>query len=143
MKGLARQRHILPVLVLGGMNFVLPVFSESYADELPKSDAEKISYAEIKDLQELLAKQNLQLAAHQKLIISQQKELDRQSYICNYTCMCILSLRNFPPSLLHKVKVQAAVRGITMRQLVIDALEREFKEGGSSKSTRGKVPRKQ
>jgi len=78
MRTLARQRLLLPVLILIGMCLVLPVRGETADDEvLPESevasesDTEKIRFAEIKKLRELLEKQELQLAA-------QQEEIEKQ-----------------------------------------------------------------
>jgi hypothetical protein len=75
----------LPVLIFSGMNLVLPVPIEAAADELPREsgaaplfDANRISYAEIRELQEILAAQDLQLTAQQELIDSQQEEIAEQ-----------------------------------------------------------------
>jgi hypothetical protein len=85
MKVLATQRQILPVLIFSGMNLVLPLPIGAAADELPReseaaplSDANRISVAEIRELQEILAEQELQLTAQQELIDSQQEEIDKQ-----------------------------------------------------------------
>jgi len=85
MKELPIQRHIFPVLVFGGMNLVLPLPIVAAADELPReseaaplSDANRINYAEIRELQEILAEQELQLTAQQELIDSQQEEIAKQ-----------------------------------------------------------------
>jgi len=69
MKGFAKQRHIFPVLVIGGMYLLLP---------LPIAAAEIVSVAEIRELQEMLAEQDLQLSAQQELIDSQQKDIAKQ-----------------------------------------------------------------
>ena len=85
MKVLATQRQIFPVLIFSGMNLVLPVHIGAAADELPReseaaplSDANRINYAEIRELQEILAAQDLQLTAQQELIDSQQEEIAEQ-----------------------------------------------------------------
>jgi hypothetical protein len=85
MNVLATQRQILPVLIFSGMNLVLTLPIGAAADELPResgaallSDANGISYAEIRELQEILAEQNLQLSAQQELIDSQQEEIAKQ-----------------------------------------------------------------
>ena len=85
MKVLATQRHILPVLIFSGVNLVLPLTVGAAADELsreseaaPLSDANKINFAEIRELQEILAEQELQLTAQQELIDSQQEEIAKQ-----------------------------------------------------------------
>jgi len=85
MKGFAIQRHILPVLVVGGINLVLPLSIGAAADELPHeseaaplADANGVSIAEIRELQEILAEQNLQLSAQQEMIETQQEEIDKQ-----------------------------------------------------------------
>lgn len=79
------QRHIFPVLVFGSMNLVLPLPIAAAADELPRgseaaplSDASIVSVAEIRELREILAEQNLQLSAQQELIDSQQEEIEKQ-----------------------------------------------------------------
>ena len=56
--------------------------------------------------------------------------------------MNVLSIRDFPQDLLHRVKVQAAINGITMRQFVIGSLERVLKEKPNN-ARRRKKPRKQ
>jgi hypothetical protein len=78
MRTLARQCFLLPVLILIGVCLVSPVRGEAADDELPAdadvaADAsrEKISYAEIEKLRELLDRQELQLAA-------QQEEIEKQ-----------------------------------------------------------------
>jgi hypothetical protein len=78
MRDLARQRLLLPALILAGMSLVLPVSGVAAGDEFPpegevapETSREKISYAEIEALRKLLDKQELQLAA-------QQEEIDKQ-----------------------------------------------------------------
>ena len=85
MKEFAMQRHILPVLVFGSMNLVLPLPIAAATDELPRQseaaplpDANIVSVAEIRELREILAEQNLQLSAQQELIDSQQEEIKAQ-----------------------------------------------------------------
>jgi len=85
MMEFARQRQLFPVLVFGGMNLVLPLPIAVAADELPResetallADANIISVAEIRELQEILAEQTLQLSAQQELIDSQQEEIAEQ-----------------------------------------------------------------
>ena len=85
MKGFAIQRHIFPVLVVGGMNLLLPLPIATAADELPReseaallADANIVSVAEIRELQEILAEQNSQLSAQQELIDTQQEEIEKQ-----------------------------------------------------------------
>jgi hypothetical protein len=69
MMKFATQRHIFPALVLGCMYLLLP---------LPIAAAEIVSVAEIRELQEILAQQDLQLSAQQELIDSQQEEIEKQ-----------------------------------------------------------------
>ena len=69
MMKFATQRHIAPALVLGCMYLLLP---------LPIAAAEIVSVAEIRELQEILAQQDLQLSAQQELIDSQQEEIGKQ-----------------------------------------------------------------
>jgi hypothetical protein len=38
MRGLARQRFLLPVFILSGMNLVLPVFGEAVAEISSEKD---------------------------------------------------------------------------------------------------------
>jgi hypothetical protein len=78
MRNLARQRLLLPALILTGMCLVLPVSGVAAGDELPlegevapETSREKISFADIEALRKLLDKQKLQLAA-------QQEEIDKQ-----------------------------------------------------------------
>jgi hypothetical protein len=78
MRGLARQRFLLPVIIVSGMSLILPVLGQAADNEFPpesevasEPNTEKISYAEIEKLRELLEKQELQLAA-------QQEEIDKQ-----------------------------------------------------------------
>jgi hypothetical protein len=69
MMEFATQRRIFPALVLGCMYLLLP---------LPIAAAEIVSVAEISELQEILAQQDLQLSAQQELIDSQQVEIEKQ-----------------------------------------------------------------
>ena len=69
MMKFAIQRHIFAVLFFGSMNLVSP---------LPTAAAEIVDVAEIRELQEILAEQNVQLSAQQELIDSQQEELQKQ-----------------------------------------------------------------
>ncbi len=69
MMKFAIQRHIFAVLFFGSMNLVLP---------LPTAAAEIVNVAEIRELQEILAEQNVQLSAQQELIDSQKEELQEQ-----------------------------------------------------------------
>ncbi len=85
MKVFATQRQLLPVLIFSGMNLVLPLPVGAAADELsrdseaaPLSHANRISYAEIRELHGILAEQELQLTAQQEMIDSQQEEIDKQ-----------------------------------------------------------------
>ena len=85
MKRSTIQRHIFPVLVVGGMNLVLPLPIAAAADELPReseaaplADANRVSVAEIRELREMLAEQNLQLSVQRELIDSQQEEIAKQ-----------------------------------------------------------------
>jgi len=91
MKGLSIQHQILSALVLGGMNLLLPLPIGAAAEEspgeseaAPLSDENRINSEEIRVLQEILAKQRLQLAAQQEEIAKQrtllqsvQAQLDR------------------------------------------------------------------
>ncbi|MCK5362774.1 MAG: porin, partial [Gammaproteobacteria bacterium] len=70
---------------VGGMNLVLPLPIAAAADELPRgseaaplADANIVSVAEIRELREVLAEQNLQLSAQQELIDTQQEEIKKQ-----------------------------------------------------------------
>jgi len=69
MMEFAKQHQLFPVLVFASMNLVLP---------LPVAAAEIVNVAELKELQEILAEQNLRLSAQQELIDSQQEELQKQ-----------------------------------------------------------------
>ena len=44
--------------------------------------------------------------------------------------MATVYLREFPEDLHRKVKAEAAMKGITMKELVVRALEAYLKEGG-------------
>ena len=85
MTNFSVQRHIFPVLVFGSLNLVAPLPIAAAADDLPRgseaaplSDANIVSVAEIRELQEILAEQNLQLSAQQETIDSQQEEIAEQ-----------------------------------------------------------------
>jgi hypothetical protein len=69
MMEFATHRHLFPALVLGCMYLLLP---------LPIAAAETVSVAEIRELQEILAQQDVQLSAQQELIDSQQEEIEKQ-----------------------------------------------------------------
>ena len=84
MTGLARQRFLLPVFILSGMNLVLPVLGEAVAEISSENDAvvdaetRLVRVEEFRALEAALADLSLQLAAQQELIASQQKDIDRQ-----------------------------------------------------------------
>jgi len=68
MKVLATQRHILPVLIFSGMKLVLPLPVGAAADELspeneaaPLADANRIRYAEIRELHGILVEQEMRV----------------------------------------------------------------------------------
>lgn len=84
MRGLARQRFLLPVFILSGMNLVLPVLGEAVAEissdknVAVDADARLVRVEEFRALEAALADLSLQLAAQQELIASQQKDIDQQ-----------------------------------------------------------------
>ncbi|MEE8575952.1 MAG: DcaP family trimeric outer membrane transporter [candidate division Zixibacteria bacterium] len=85
MKEFAIKRHVFLLLAVGSMNLVLLLPIGAASAELPPesdaallSDANVVSFAEIRELQEILAEQDLQLSAQQELIDSQQEEIEKQ-----------------------------------------------------------------
>ena len=85
MKGSTIKRQLFPVLVFGSMNLLLPLPVAAAADELSRqgeafdlSGENNIDVAEIRELQEILAEQNLRLTAQQELIDNQQEEIEKQ-----------------------------------------------------------------
>ncbi len=77
MRGLARQRFLLPVFILSGMNLVLPVFGEAVAEISSENDAVVdaetglVRVEEFRALEAAFADLSSQLAAQQELIASQ------------------------------------------------------------------------
>ena len=69
--------------------------------------------------------------------------LDAIVELCDSSNMTDVTLRKVPEGLMRKVKAQAALQGLTMKQFIMDALEKTLREiGESRKSTRGSKPRK-
>ena len=72
-----------------------------------------------------------------------EKEVDNAGILGYIEYMGTVNLRNMPEVLIRRVKSQAALQGRSMREFVIEALEKALlKSGGSPKEKRGTASRK-
>ncbi len=84
MRGLARQRFLLPVFILSGMNLVLPVFGEAVAeissekDAAVDADARLVRVEEFRALEAAFADLSSQLAAWDLLAITYRCAVSRR-----------------------------------------------------------------
>ena len=73
----------------------------------------------------------------------QDYNVDILDAICNTGVVGDVNLRKMPDQLIRRAKAQAALRGMSLKQLVIETLEKALKETDVSPSkARGKVSRK-
>ena len=70
-----------------------------------------------------------------------QFSIDNSVMLCYLANMSDIFLRKMPEDLIRRVKSQAALQGITMRDFVVDALEKAL-QGKEGKPKRGTASRK-